>query len=371
MAEVLVELADRSYTVHIEPGILARAGHEIRRVAPHDQAALVHDERVTSTHARQVAASLAASGYRVAEAPIPSGEEQKNLETIHRLYNVLCEAGHERKSPLVAVGGGVTGDAAGFAAASYLRGVPFVQCPTTLLAMVDASVGGKVGVNIPQGKNLVGAFHQPAAVLIDTETLATLPARELRCGLAECVKHAMIRDADLLTWIETHLEAILDLDADTMVELVRRNVAIKAAVVMADEREAGVRAHLNFGHTFAHAVEAVHHYRSDEGFRHGEAVALGMVAATHLAGNLGWVGREVLDRLVRLLTRIGLPVHAGDRLGDRHALMSAMLLDKKVRESRITLVLPREAGHVDMTSDVPADQIEQAWDAVMDKAIGE
>ncbi len=364
MAEVMVQLPDRAYAVRIAPGLLVDAGTQVRAVAPHNRAAVINDVAVSDSHASRVGASMEAAAYRVTRATVASGEEQKNLDTIRRLYEVLCTDALERRSPVVAVGGGVTGDAVGFVAATYLRGVPFVQCPTTLLSMVDASVGGKVGVNIPQGKNLVGAFHQPAVVLIDTDTLGTLPAREIRCGLAECVKHAMIRDPDLLDWIEAHVEAILARDDAAMVELVRRNVAIKAAVVAEDEREAGVRAHLNFGHTFAHAVEAVQHYSSADGFRHGEAVAIGMVAATHLAADLGWVDAAVPRRLSDLLSRIGLPVTGGDRLGDRDALMEAMWLDKKVRDARITLVLPRAVGEVVITSDISADRIRGAWDAV-------
>lgn len=365
MAEVKIRLPDRSYSIWIEPGLLTQVGTYVRQVAPHDLAVLIGDESVADSHAAQASASLKSAGFHVSRAVIASGEEQKNLATARRLYDVLCAANHERRSPVVAVGGGVTGDATGFVAATYLRGVPFVQCPTTLLAMVDASVGGKVGVNIPQGKNLIGAFHQPVAVLIDTDTLATLPLRELRCGLAECVKHAMIRDPDLMTWIESHVEAILKRDSTTLVELIRRNVTIKAAVVMEDEREAGVRAHLNFGHTFAHAIEAVHHYCSETGYRHGEAVALGMVAAAHLSQHLGWIDRDVVDRLERLLQRIGLPTSAGDLHAARSELMAAMLLDKKVRDARITLVLLKGIGQVIMSSDISTEAIERAWDAVI------
>jgi 3-dehydroquinate synthase len=226
--------------------------------------------------------------------------------------------------------------------------------------MVDASVGGKVGVNLLQGKNLVGAFHQPALVVIDTDTLSTLPARELRCGLAECVKHAIIRDPRKFDWLEQSLDAILRLDPDALVELVTRNVQIKANVVMADEKETGERAHLNFGHTFAHAIEATAGYGH---YHHGEAVALGMVAATRLAADAGRCPRELLDRTVALLDRIGLPTRAGD-LAPTDQLMDAMTLDKKVAGGKIRLVLPDRLGAVSIVNDTPAEAIRRAWDSL-------
>ena len=218
------------------------------------------------------------------EHALPPGEEHKNLDTAAKLYGLLTDARLERQSPVIALGGGVVGDTVGFAAATYLRGLPFAQCPTTLLAMVDASVGGKVGVNLPAGKNLVGSFYQPRLVVIDTDTLTTLPPRELRCGLAECVKHAAIRDAQRFDWLEQNLDRVMKLDPATLVELVHWNVQIKASVVMADEKETGERAHLNFGHTFAHAIETLSGYGH---YHHGEAVSLGMVAAANLAAATG------------------------------------------------------------------------------------
>jgi len=248
---------------------------------------------------------------------------------------------------------------AGFVAASYLRGVPFVQCPTTLLAMVDASVGGKVGVNVPQGKNLIGAFHQPVAVVIDPLTLQTLPPREVRCGMAECVKHGVIHDGELFDWIAHNLAKIQSLDPTTLTELIARNVAIKAAVVMEDEKESGVRAHLNFGHTFAHAIEATVGYGEIE---HGEAVSLGMVAATKLAIDQGRCEADLLPRLGELLERIGLPTAA--KLPDIEILMNAMRLDKKVADAKLRLVLPSRMGSVDVVSDTPDDAVIAAWQAI-------
>jgi 3-dehydroquinate synthase len=281
---VPVVLPHTRYDVVIEPGALTRLGEVVRALAPAARAALFVDPAVRATHAPLARASLERAGYAVVEHALPGGEARKDLDAVRALYDVLLEHRLERRSPVIARGGGVTGDTVGFAAATYLRGVPFVQCPTTLLAMVDSSVGGKVGVNVPQGKNLIGAFHQPVAVIADTLALRTLPARELRCGLAECIKHAVIRDASLFAWTRANMSALLALDADALTELVARNVAIKAAVVTEDEKETGVRAHLNFGHTFGHAIEASVGYGA---ILHGEAVGLGMLAATTLAASAG------------------------------------------------------------------------------------
>ena len=360
MASVDLRLPHHHYEIRIEPGLLARLGELVRSVAPHDCAALLSDAAVDGHYGKTVRATLADAGFQVVHHTVPSGENHKNLETVRRLHDILLTARLERRSPVLALGGGVIGDTVGFVASTYLRGVPFVQCPTSLLAMVDASVGGKVGVNVPQGKNLIGSFYQPHLVAIDTETLSTLPPRELRCGLAECVKHGVIRDADLFDWIDRRLDAILTLDTDTLVELVERNVRIKAAVVMADEKESGQRAHLNFGHTFAHAIEATGGYR---GFHHGEAVALGMVAAAGVAVDTGRCGAEVQSQLTRLLDRIGLPTSCTD-LAPTPQLIETMRMDKKVADGRIRLVLPDRLGNVSVVADVPEKAIAAAWGAL-------
>ncbi len=360
MPTIQLTLPHHRYEIQIEPGLLGRLGERVRQVAPHHLAALMADATVYNPYGGKARESLAAAGYRVIAEPIEAGEERKSLATANELYGLLIDAKMERKSPVIALGGGVMGDLVGFAASTYLRGVPFIQCPTTLLAMVDASVGGKVGVNLPQGKNLVGSFYQPMLVLVDTDTLATLPPRELRCGLAECVKHGVIRDAKLFAWIEDHLDAIQRLDSASLVELVRRNVQIKANVVMADEKETGERAHLNFGHTFGHAVEATSGYGV---YHHGEAVALGMVAATRLAVNLGRCPNELLERLVRLLERIGLPTRAAD-LAPTAKLLETMRVDKKVAGGHIRLILPDRLGVVSVVGDVADSAIAEAWEAV-------
>ncbi len=359
MATVTVTLPHHTYDVIVEPTALDRLGQITANLAPHARCGLIADDYVFSIYGPRAVSTLEHAGYHVVRHLQPTGETNKNLDTVRDACDTMLDAKLERRSPIVALGGGVCGDTAGFVASSYLRGVPFVQCPTTLLAMVDASVGGKVGVNVPQGKNLIGAFYQPVVVVIDPLVLQTLSPREQKCGLAECVKHGVIRDAALFDWIDENLAKIQALDPDTMTELVARNVAIKARVVEEDEKESGVRAHLNFGHTFAHAIEATAGYGQIE---HGEAVSLGMVAATRLAVDAGRVPADVLERLVALLDRIGLPTKAD--LVDTPALMDAMLLDKKVKDDRVRLVLPDALGAVSVVNDTPTAAIADAWGAV-------
>ena len=360
MPTVDLTLPHHRYQVRIGPGELDRLGEAVREVAPHRLGAAILDEGIETTHGRAAARSLDAAGYDTTVGVFTPSEGKKSLGSVRSLYDVLLNHHLERRSPVVAVGGGITGDTVGFVAATYLRGVPFVQCPTTLLAMVDASVGGKVGVNVPQGKNLIGAFHQPALVICDIATLQTLPDRQLRNGLAECVKHGMIRDPALFDWIDERAVDLLARDEATLTELVERNVRIKAAVVMEDEKETGVRAHLNFGHTFAHAIEAATEYGK---IQHGEAVALGMVAATGLATDLGMVETKVLRRLVDLLQKLGLPVYH-EALPPTGKLMAAMRSDKKVRDAKVRLVLPTRLGEVVLRDDVNDAEIAAAWEAL-------
>jgi len=361
MATVELRLPHHRYEIRIEPGALQHLGEWVSQTAPHGLAMLLADETVMPLYGAIAQQQLTQSGYELLTHTVGCGEDHKNLDTIRSLYDRMIEARLERHSPVIALGGGVIGDTAGFAASTYLRGVPFIQCPTTLLAMVDAAVGGKVGVNLPQGKNLIGSFHQPRLVVIDTDTLRTLPTRELRCGLAECVKHAVIRDPSLFDWIDQNLDAILSVDPAVLVELVRRNVQIKADVVMEDEKEAGLRAHLNFGHTFAHAIEATAGYGGR--YHHGEAVSLGMVAATHLATQAARCEPGVLDKLVQLLDRIGLPTH-GDDLAPTDQLLETMGLDKKVVGGQVRLVLPDRLGRVSVVADTPTTHIENAWEFI-------
>jgi 3-dehydroquinate synthase len=365
MAVVEVNLPQQSYRVIIEPGLVARLGVLVREVARPGRAALLADRALADTHAAVAAAAMRGAGYELLYRDLPAGEDHKNLDTVRDLYGALLDARLERSSPVVALGGGVVTDTVGFVAATYLRGVPLISCPTTLLAMVDASVGGKTGVNVPQGKNLIGSFYQPSLVAIDPQVLATLPLRELRCGLAECVKHGVIRDPELFEFIEHHVEAILNRQPAVLAELVERNVRIKAAVIVADEKEAGERAHLNFGHSFGHAIEATcpGGLGAPGSYLHGEAVALGMVAATTLAVTQSRCEPQVLKRLTALLDRIGLPTHAAN-LAPVPALLESMSRDKKVADGRLRLVLPDRLGTVSIVADTPIGALAKAWTAL-------
>ena len=360
MPTIEIILPPQRYAIHIAAGNLRRLGELVRAVVPQTRAALLMDGNVAGRFGAVATEALRGAGYEVCAGELVPGEAHKTLDAVRALYDVLLNARLERRSPVIALGGGVTGDTVGFAAATYLRGVPLVQCPTTLLAMVDSSVGGKVGVDVPQGKNLIGAFYQPRLVVVDPDTLGTLPARELRCGLAECVKHAVIRDAALFDWMDVNLARIQQLDSATLVELIRRNVEIKAKVVMADEKETGERAHLNFGHTFGHALETVTGYGK---YHHGEAVALGMLVATRLAVALRRCDPALLPKLAGLLTRIGLPTRDRE-LPSTASLWNAMRSDKKVAEGTMRFVLPERLGGVGLYQDIPPAAVQQAWDCL-------
>jgi len=334
MRTVPVELGDRSYQITIGRALLDRVGEMTSAAAGGTSAYIVTDSNVGPLYADNVAAALAAAGYAASVATFPAGEPNKTLATVSDLFDQVFAAPvpPERSSVVVALGGGVAGDMAGFLAATLLRGVPFVQVPTSLLADVDSSVGGKTGVDHAAGKNLIGAFHQPRAVVIDTDVLATLPPVELASGMAECVKHGVIRDAALVEWIETNAPALLAGDADLLGELIARNVAIKAAVVAADEREAGERAHLNFGHTIGHAVEAVAGFEvgrdGADYLRHGHCIALGMVAADRIAVGRSLLAESGAARIESLLAALGLPTRREGLVGGD--LLAIMRRDKKV-----------------------------------------
>ncbi len=283
---------------------------------------------------------------------VPPGEGSKSLAGAARLYDALVGFKADRHTVIVALGGGVIGDLAGFVAATYARGLPLVMVPTTLLAQVDSSVGGKVGINHPDAKNIIGAFHQPVGVWIDTGTLDSLPVREVRCGLAEVVKYGVIMDAPFFADLERDARAILARDPRAFLHIVGRSCRLKAQVVIQDEREeSGIRAILNFGHTVGHAIEAVAGYGGE--FQHGEAVAAGMVAESRLAERLGWIGPDATARLVRLLDRFGLPTSAPGL--DQERLLEAMSRDKKNRRGKIRFVLPRAIGRVE-TTDIPTEE---------------
>jgi len=354
---ITVELGERSYDVRIGPGMLGVLGRAAAGIRNVHTAVVISDSTVAGLYGQRAVDSLSSAGLAASVLEFPAGEEHKTLKTCGKLFEALFAVTPpiDRDCLIVALGGGVPGDVAGFIAATALRGLRWLGCPTTLLADVDASVGGKTGVDSPAGKNLIGAFHQPQGVLIDVDTLKTLPAEELRNGLAECVKHAVIRDAALLDFLEDNAEAILACDADIVTELIARNVAIKAAVVSADEREAGLRAHLNFGHTIGHAIEVLAGFGN---VSHGRAVALGMVAACRLA-----VTRRLLDagaakRLEQLLVRFGLPVRSEPLNAEE--IWRIMQHDKKARGGQVRMVLPVMLGKVAIFDDITPQAVREA-----------
>jgi len=351
MQTVRVTLAERAYPIHIGAGLLERASLLVP-LLPQRRVALVTNQTVAPLYLDRVARALEAAGVTSVRVVVPDGEAHKNWSTLNKVFDALLENRCDRKTAIVALGGGVIGDLAGFAAATYQRGVPFVQVPTTLLAQVDSSVGGKTAINHPLGKNMIGAFHQPLAVLADMDTLATLPPAELRAGLAEVIKHGAIRDAAFFDWLEANLDALLRLDRGALAYVVKRSVEIKAAVVDVDERETGPRALLNFGHTFGHAIEAGLGFGA---WLHGEAVAAGMVMAADLSARLGMLERAAADRLRRLIECAGLPT-AGPALGaDRY--LDLMAVDKKAEAGRIRFILLDRLGAARITDQVPPDAL--------------
>jgi 3-dehydroquinate synthase len=353
-----VELDARGYDILIGPGLIARAGEEILPLMRRKQAVIVTDEIVARHHLSGLQASLSAAAIAQHTVTLPPGEATKDLAHFGRLVDDILALGIERGTMLVALGGGVVGDIAGFAAATLLRGIDFVQIPTTLLAQVDSSVGGKTAINTTTGKNLLGAFYQPRLVLADTASLGTLPRRELRAGYAEILKYGLIRDAGFFDWLETNGDAVCDLEPAALTHAITVSCRMKATIVAADEREAGDRELLNFGHTFGHALEA------ETGFSdrllHGEAVALGMALAFDFAVRLGLASGQDSHRVRRHLAAAALPTQlAAIGLCGRDAdrLLAHMGKDKKVRDGRITLILPRKIGDAFRTSDVPAPEL--------------
>ncbi len=337
METLTVQLGDRSYPIHIGPGVLGRP-ELLRAAVDAAQVLVVTNEIVAPLYLEAVTRSL--EGLVVETLVLPDGEQHKTLATFSRIVDRLIARHFHRDACIVALGGGVVGDVAGFAAAAYQRGIRFVQVPTTLLAQVDSSVGGKTAVNHPQAKNMIGAFHQPAAVVADTDTLATLPPRELSAGLAEVVKYGLILDAELFAWLETHMARLRALDPAALTQAVARSCEIKARIVAEDEREQGSRALLNLGHTFGHALEALGGY---ERWLHGEAVAIGTVLAARTSEALGWLGAADCRRIEALLAAAGLPTHASGVAVD--ALLEHMSLDKKAGRSGLKLVLLERIGH--------------------------
>jgi 3-dehydroquinate synthase len=360
MREVIVSLGERSYPIRIGGGALDGLPQVLSALGVRGPVGLVSDGNVDPLYGDRVRALVReADGATPVTHVMPPGEEHKRLARIEEVCGVFLEGGLDRSSVVVALGGGVVGDVAAFAAACFMRGVPFVQIPTTIVAQVDSSVGGKTGVNHPLGKNTIGAFHQPAAVLVEPPLLQTLPDRELRAGLAEVVKHGVIADEALFAYLENEAGRLLAKDLDALMYPVQRSCEIKAEVVAQDEREHGLRAILNYGHTFGHGIEAVTAYRQ---FLHGEAVALGMCAAAALSRELGLVDETFDQRQRACIEACGLPV-AWDGLPVEETLR-AMRRDKKVRAGAMKFILADRIGHVVQRTDITEDQARRALDAV-------
>lgn len=343
-----VSLGERSYTIEIACGLIesGRAAQVIAAKANGGRICLVTHPGLKAHYAEPIAAGLISGGRTPAIVTIPAGERAKTLRAVARLYDAFLEARLDRKSLIIAVGGGVLGDIVGFAAATYLRGVRFLQVPTTLLAQVDASVGGKTGVDLPQGKNLVGAFHQPVAVLIDPYTLRTLPGRELRAGMAEVIKYGIIYDNAFFECLVQEMSALIRRDESRLAKVIARSCEIKAEVVAQDETEQGVRAILNFGHTIGHALEAVTEYRR---YKHGEAISIGMVVESRIGELLGRTPHDVTERVRAALREAHLPVDFPDDV-DIEAILEASQRDKKTVAGAMRFVMPQRVGAVEVHS---------------------
>jgi 3-dehydroquinate synthase len=349
MDTVTVSLGERSYPIHIGERLLDRTELILPHL-PQRKAAIVTNTTVAPLYLSQVQDALRSGGVETLPVILPDGEAFKESATLNRIFDALLEARCDRKTTVIALGGGVIGDLAGFAAAVYLRGVPFIQIPTTLLAQVDSSVGGKTGINHPLGKNMIGAFYQPRLVLADHGTLSTLPDRELAAGLAEVIKYGLIRDRPFFEWLEGNIERLKSREPVALAFAIRRSCQAKAEVVSADEREAGARALLNLGHTFGHAIEAGLGYGQ---WLHGEAVAAGTLLAAAVSRRLALIEDRDVERMRRLYERAGLPVVAPDLGADRY--LELMAVDKKVEAGRIRFVLLRSIGSAFVTAEVPAN----------------
>ena len=356
MRIVQVPLGSRSYAIKVGGGLLPRLGAECAQLKLGQRCAVITDANVGRKFATAALKSLSASGFEPVLLTVPAGEKSKSVSTVEKCYDQLAQHRLERKSFIVALGGGVVGDLAGFVAATYLRGIPFVQVPTTLLAQVDSSVGGKTGVNLKSGKNLVGAFYQPRLVLCDLDTLKTLPKREFISGLAEVIKYGIIYDANLFAQLENNLPKILRRDSQTLSQIIARCCEIKAEVVGQDETESGLRAILNFGHTLGHAIENSSGYGK---FLHGEAISIGQVAAAKLSHKILGLPLHDAERIEKLFIAAGLPVKIKLAAARRKKLFAAMRLDKKVSGGEVKFVLAEKIGKVVWGQKVPADLISQ------------
>ena len=359
MQTLNVALGDRAYPIHIGSGLLTHAN----LILPHlkrKNVAIVTNTTVAPLYLEKFAKPLRKSGVSVLEIVLPDGEVYKNTQTLNLIYDALLKNRCERSTTLIGLGGGVIGDLTGYAAATYLRGVPFIQIPTTLLSQVDSSVGGKTGINHPLGKNMIGAFYQPKLVLADIDTLQTLPPRELSAGAAEVIKYGLIRDADFFDWLEANVSKLMALDEAVTMYAIYRSCQNKAEVVAADEHETGERALLNLGHTFGHAIENAMGYGV---WLHGEAVAAGTMLAADLSQRMGWLNAEQLSRIHRLLSAANLPLNAPNIGAEKY--LNLMANDKKVEGGKIRLVLQQGIGKAVITSDYDANKLQQTLEAII------
>jgi len=359
MSKLRIELGERGYDIHVGSGLLDQAGELISAVCRGKSAAIVTNRRIGELYAGRLVKSLEGAGVSGYVTIVPAGERCKTLRTVAFLYERFLDQRLDRGGIVIGLGGGVVGDIAGFAAATYLRGVDLVQVPTSLLAQVDASVGGKTGVNLSRGKNLVGAFHQPRAVLIDVTALRTLPSREFRCGLAEVIKHGIIRDSEYFGFLEQNLSAIKRLDPAALEYTVSRSCEIKADVVRRDERESGLRRILNYGHTVGHAIESLTAYRK---YKHGEAVAIGMVTAALVAREMGSADPGLVDRITGILKAARLPYKLPSGISHQD-IVAATGFDKKVAHGRLHVALVNTIGSAFVAEDVPPEIWLKALDA--------
>ncbi|RXZ76860.1 3-dehydroquinate synthase [Paenibacillaceae bacterium] len=364
MRTLSVDLGERSYPIYIGEGLLAQAAalfekHGITKGSP---VMLISDEHVAGHYLSVVEAQLLQAGYKTVSAVIPFGEGSKSMAMFESLLTKALEGGLDRQSTVVALGGGVVGDLAGYVAAAYMRGIKFVQIPTSILAH-DSSVGGKVGVNLPQAKNIVGAFHQPELVLYDLNTLQSLPPRQVRNGMAEVVKHGLIWDSEFVQWLDDNADKLLKLDAEAIGYALYKGCSVKTAVVSEDERENGLRAILNLGHTIGHAIEAVANYNE---YLHGEAISIGMVGAARLAVKLG-APEQVYTVTKHILERFELPVRLAAQL-DTDAIMAAMMHDKKFKEGRMVFIVPTEVGKVEINKQILAADVREIVEQLKEEA---
>ena len=355
MERIKVALEERGYDIIICSDCIKDTGNHLKDIGLRDKICIVTNPKINKLYGRKITESLKKAGFLPLTIMIPDGERYKNLKTVSDIYDKLISYKIERSSSLIALGGGVIGDITGFAAATFLRGIPYIQVPTTLLAQVDSSVGGKTGVDHKKGKNLIGAFYQPRAVLIDTNSLQSLPKREFLAGMGEVVKYGVIADEDFLNYLEENLNDILALKKEKLLYIIKRSCEIKARIVEEDEKEVtGKRAILNFGHTFGHAIETITGYKK---YKHGEAVAIGMVMAAKFAFQMSICDVHVYLRIKRLLNRIGLPTEI-QKLNSKEAL-KIMELDKKVSEGKIRFILPKRIGKVITLSDWTTEDLKK------------